>query len=81
VLVLRELEVERLLVAGAATEMCVVQTAIDARELGFKVSVLPEACSAVDEELERLALRYAAEVVGARLHGVDEIGRGPPASE
>jgi hypothetical protein len=32
VLILRELEVERILLAGAATEMCVVQTAIDAKE-------------------------------------------------
>jgi len=76
VLILRELGVERILIAGAATEMCVVQSAIDARELGFKVSVLAEACSSVDEEHERLALRYAEEVVGARLHVLDEIGRG-----
>lgn len=81
VLVLRELEVERILIAGAATEMCVVQSAIDARELGFLVSILPDACSSVDEEHQRLALRYAEEVVGARLHGVDEIGRGSPPSE
>jgi nicotinamidase-related amidase len=81
VLVLRELGVERILIAGAATEMCVVQTAIDARELGFKVSILPEACSSVDERNERLALEYAEAVVGARLHGLDEIGRGPSDSE
>jgi nicotinamidase-related amidase len=77
VLLLRELGVERILIAGAATEMCVVQTAIDARELGFKVSILPEACSSVDERNERLALEYADTVVGARLHGLDEIGREP----
>jgi nicotinamidase-related amidase len=81
VLVLRELGVERILIAGAATEMCVVQSAIDARELGFQVSILPDACSSVDEEHERLALRYAEEVVGARLHGVGEIGRSHSSSE
>jgi nicotinamidase-related amidase len=78
VLVLRELDVERILIAGAATEMCVVQSAIHARELGFKVSILPEACSSVDERNERLALEYAERVVGARLHEIDEIGREPP---
>jgi nicotinamidase-related amidase len=66
-LVLRELDVERILLAGAATEMCVVQTAIAARELGFKVSILVDACASVDEREEKIALDYAENVVGARL--------------
>jgi nicotinamidase-related amidase len=67
VLLLRELEVERLLLAGGATERCLVQTAIDARELDFKVTILTNACATVDEELERLSFRYAKEVAGAFL--------------
>ena len=67
VVLLRELEVERLLLAGAATEMCVVQSAIDARELGYKVSILAGACATTDPELERLAFEYAERVVGARV--------------
>lgn len=67
VVLLRELEVERLLLAGAATEMCVVQSAIDARELGFKVSILAGACATTDPELERLAFEYAERVVGVRV--------------
>ena len=67
VILLRELEVERLLLAGAATEMCVVQSAIDARELGFKVSILAGACATTEPELERLAFEYAERVVGARV--------------
>jgi nicotinamidase-related amidase len=69
VLILRELGVERLLLAGAATEMCVVQTAIDGRELGFKISVLADACATTDERLEALSFDYLAEVVGARVEG------------
>jgi len=65
VLLLRELEVERLVLVGAATEMCVVQSAIDAKELGFKVTILADACAAVDEEMEQLSLDYAERVVGA----------------
>jgi nicotinamidase-related amidase len=74
VLILRELEIERILLAGTATEGCVVQTAIDARELGFKVSVLTGACATNDERLERIALEYLEQVVGARLEpsGADE---------
>jgi nicotinamidase-related amidase len=70
VLILRDLEIERILLAGAATERCLVQTAIDARELGFKVTILTDACATVDEELEELAFRYAEEVVGAYLDRV-----------
>ena len=63
-LVQRGLDVERLLLAGAATEGCVAQTAIDARELGFKVTILAGACATIDAELEQVSLRYAAEVAG-----------------
>jgi nicotinamidase-related amidase len=47
-----------------ATEMCVTQTAITARELGFKVTVLAGACACVDERLERIALEYLRQVAG-----------------
>jgi nicotinamidase-related amidase len=76
VLLLRELEVERLLLAGAATEMCVVQTAIDARELGFKVTLVPDACATVDERMERLSLEYAENIVGVRLVRAGELAPG-----
>jgi nicotinamidase-related amidase len=66
-LLLRELEVERLLLVGGATEACIVQTGIDARELGFKVTILAGACATIDEELERVALRYAEDVAGIRV--------------
>jgi nicotinamidase-related amidase len=67
VLVLRELEIERILLAGAATEMCVIQTAIDAKEEGFMVSILADACATTDERIEQLALEYAEAIVGARV--------------
>jgi nicotinamidase-related amidase len=66
-LILRDLEIERILLAGTATEGCVVQTAIDGRELGFKISVLVNACASADERLEQIALVYLEDVVGARL--------------
>jgi nicotinamidase-related amidase len=61
---LRELGVERLLLAGGATEACIVQTGIDARELGFKVTIVAGACATIDEAIEQVALRYAADVAG-----------------
>jgi nicotinamidase-related amidase len=69
-LILRELGIDRILLAGAATEGCVVQTAIDGRELGFKITVLADACASPDERLEHLALTYLEEVVGAEIERV-----------
>jgi nicotinamidase-related amidase len=69
-LILRDLEVDRILIAGAATEGCVVQSAIDARELGFKITVLADACASPDERLEQVALTYLEDVVGARIERV-----------
>lgn len=66
-LLLATLDVERVLLIGAATEGCVVQTALDAREHGLKVSILAEACARTDPELERIALRYAEAVGGIRV--------------
>ena len=81
VLVLRDLQIERLLLAGGATERCLVQSAIDARELGFKVTIVADACATVDPELEQLAFDYSRRVVGALVETLDEIGSdGPEAS-
>jgi nicotinamidase-related amidase len=67
-LLLREHQVRRLLLAGTATEMCVTQTAIDAREAGFQVTTLVQACASVDDRNARLALEYLERVAGVRLH-------------
>jgi nicotinamidase-related amidase len=62
--VLAGLEIERILVAGAATEMCVFQTALDAQRAGFEVSVRGDASANVDDENERIALDYLERVLG-----------------
>jgi nicotinamidase-related amidase len=66
-LILRELEIERLLLGGMSTEGCVAQTTIDGRELGFKVTVLADACATVDAQVEQVALEYLENVAGARV--------------
>jgi nicotinamidase-related amidase len=66
-ILLRERKVRRLLLAGTATEMCVAQTAIDARECGYQVSVLVDACASVGAANAEVALRYLERVVGVRL--------------
>jgi nicotinamidase-related amidase len=48
-----------------STEGCVAQTAIDGRELGFKITVLAKACATIDERVEQVALDYVEQVAGA----------------
>jgi len=67
--------VERVVLVGAATEGCVVQTAIDAREQGLHASIVVNACVTTDQELERIALRYASLVGGVRLEEITTDGR------
>ena len=78
-LILRELEIERVLLAGMSTEGCVAQTAIAAREAGLKVTVVTGACATIDDDVERIALAYLDRVAGVQLAGTaDEVvGRGP----
>jgi nicotinamidase/pyrazinamidase len=45
---LRERGVERVIVGGLATDYCVLQTALDARRLGYDTTVLSDAVRAVD---------------------------------
>jgi nicotinamidase-related amidase len=66
-LILSSLEIERVLLCGATTEMCVAQTAIAARERGLKVSILVDACAHIDEDNVSIALAYLERVVGVRL--------------
>jgi nicotinamidase-related amidase len=66
-LLLEARSVERVQVVGAATEGCVVQTALDAREHGVKATILADACATTDPDLEALALRYAEEVGGIHI--------------
>jgi nicotinamidase-related amidase len=61
---------ERVLVMGAATEGCVVQTALDAREHGLKATILADACATTDADLEATALRYAQDVGGIHIQRV-----------
>jgi nicotinamidase-related amidase len=66
-LVLEEYQTERIVLMGMATEMCVAQTAIDARERGYKVTLLTDACATVSELGESVALEYLSIVTGTKL--------------
>jgi nicotinamidase/pyrazinamidase len=78
---LRECGVRRVVVAGLATDYCVLNTVIDARENGFDVIVVLEAVRAVDVapgDGERALARMAA--LGAKAASIDDFaGMGAPA--
>ncbi len=46
--ILRERQIERLVICGLATDYCVVETVVDARMLGFVVEVIAAGIRAVD---------------------------------
>lgn len=73
-LILGELGVTRLLLAGATTEMCVAQTAIAARERELQVTLLLDACAHIDGEDARIAVAYLERVVGVRVDRSDVAG-------
>jgi nicotinamidase/pyrazinamidase len=60
---LREKGHKELYVCGLATDFCVAWTALDARKAGFEVSVIEDACRAID--LEGSLERAWAEMRGA----------------
>jgi ferritin-like metal-binding protein YciE/nicotinamidase-related amidase len=66
-LILRNLAIERVVLAGMTTEGCVAQTAITGKEEGFKVTIVPSASATIDPELEAIALAYLERVVGVQL--------------
>lgn len=70
---LRRLGVEELIVAGAASERCVTQTVMSARERGFDCLVAADACATVDERLESIAFDYLTEVAEAKLVTAQEL--------
>ena len=65
---LRERAIERVIVAGLATDYCVKETVLDARRLGFETIVLRDAIAAVDLETgDGVAALEAMASAGARV--------------
>jgi len=59
---LRRDEVGAIMVAGLATDFCVLHTALDARALGYEVTVIESACRGIDADgsLAKAWMRMAA---------------------
>jgi len=66
-LLLRELKVERLVLTGVVTDICVMHTAADAFFRGYEVIVVSDATASLTPERHERALNYMREVYGAKI--------------
>ncbi len=64
---LRERGIQRLTLAGLAYDFCVLYSALDARRLGFDVSIAEDACRAIDLGGSKAAATGALAAAGVRL--------------
>lgn len=64
---LRERGVEALRLVGDCTNICVLYTAADARNLGYEVEVVEDGVTSFDEEAHRDALRELEKTLGAKI--------------
>ncbi len=72
-LLLKELKVDTVIMAGLHTHMCVRHTSADAYQLGYKVVVASNATDSFTEEDYKNGIRYLKEVYGAEIFTVDEL--------
>ncbi|MFT3804175.1 MAG: bifunctional nicotinamidase/pyrazinamidase [Burkholderiaceae bacterium] len=68
--------VDRVFVAGLATDFCVAWTAMDARKAGFKAVVVEDACRAIDTQGSLAAAWAAMKKAGVeRAQSADVVGK------
>jgi nicotinamidase-related amidase len=70
---LRELEVDTLILTGVVTDICIQHTAADAFFRKYKI-IVPEDCvEAIDEQTQKAALDYLKRVYGCEITRAEEI--------
>lgn len=63
-LYLRENKVDEIFLAGVCTNICVLYTAADARNLAYKVNIYKDGVASFDEEAHNFALKEAKNTLG-----------------
>ncbi|MGT2716710.1 cysteine hydrolase family protein [Streptococcus respiraculi] len=64
---LRERQVDTVILTGVLTDICVLHTAIDAYNLGYKIEIISTAVASLTEEQHQFALRHFEQVLGATI--------------
>ncbi len=74
-LILNELGVRELLIAGVATDVCVMHTAVDSLQMGYAVTVLEDCTAGTSEENEKFALKHM-EMLGCKIQSFQDFRQG-----
>ena len=78
---LRELDIDTVILTGLVTNICVQHTAADAFFRGYRVVVVEDCVEALSDEAHREALKYMREIYGAEVVSSQELlnrlGEGP----
>ncbi len=70
---LRELGIERLVVVGVCTDICVMHTVADARNRDYPVEVYTDCVASFDPEAHEWALKHMEKILGAKLKSTSEL--------
>lgn len=66
-LYLREKKIEEISLVGVCTNICVLYTTADARNLGYDVNIYKKGVASFDEESHRVALKEMGTTLGGRV--------------
>ncbi len=64
---LRERHVDTVVLTGVLTDICVLHTAVDAYNLGYKIEVVKDCVASLSEESNKWALMHFENVLGATI--------------
>jgi nicotinamidase-related amidase len=67
------LKIKNLILAGIATNLCVLFTAHDAHMHGYKMTVLSDCCAAESDFDHNVALSQLEKFCGATIHRSDQV--------
>lgn len=66
-LLLRQLDIKEVIIMGVCTDICVLHTAIDAYNRGFKLVILSDCCCGLTDEGHAFALNHFKHTLGAEV--------------
>ena len=72
-LVLRQQNIKELVLMGVCTDICVLHTAIDAYNLGYKITVIDDCCCGLTDEGHGFALNHFKNTLGAKIVTSNEL--------
>lgn len=72
-LILKQQQIQELVLMGVCTDICVLHTAIDAYNLGYKITILSDCCCGLTEQGHEFALNHFKNTLGANIITSEEL--------